>query len=99
MPINIKISISVIVAMVGMGVFFLEQRFGDMAVGVVALLLALFMVLSMWIFPETKGADDDIGGPQLDGQAFRLPRREVVHAREEDLPGVARDRLAFRCLP
>ena len=45
MPVNIKISISVIVAMVGMGVFFLEQRFGDMAVGVIALLLALFMIL------------------------------------------------------
>ena len=59
MPVNIKISISVIVAMVGMGGFFLEQRFSGMAVGVVALLLALFMILSMWIFPETKGADDD----------------------------------------
>ena len=59
MPVNIKISISVIVALVGVGAFFLEQRFGGMAVGVVALLLALFMILSMWIFPETKGADDD----------------------------------------
>ena len=59
MPVNIKISISVIVALVGVGALFFEQRFGDMAVGVVALLLALFMILSMWIFPETKGADDD----------------------------------------
>ncbi len=59
MPVNIKISISVIVALVGVGAFFLEQRVGDMVVGVVALLLTLFMILSMWIFPETKGADDD----------------------------------------
>ena len=59
MPVNIKISISVIVALVGMGTFFLEQRFGEMAVGAVALLLAVFMILSMWIFPETKGVDND----------------------------------------
>ena len=59
MPTNIKISVSVIVALVGMGAFFLEQRFGEMTVGVVALLLAVFMILSIWIFPETKGIDND----------------------------------------
>ena len=59
MPVNIKISISVIVALVGMGTFFLEQRLDEMAVGVVVLLLAVFMILSMWIFPETKGIDND----------------------------------------
>jgi hypothetical protein len=59
MPVNIKISISVIVAVVGIGVFFLEQRFGDMTVGIVALLLAMFMILSIWIFPETAGADNN----------------------------------------
>ena len=68
MPVNIKISISVIVALVGVGAFFLEQRFGDMAVGVIALLLALFMILSMWIFPETKGADDDNYGGRHAGE-------------------------------
>ena len=59
MPVNIKICISVIVSLVGIGTFFLEQRFGEMSVGVVALLLAVFMIFSMWIFPETKGTDDD----------------------------------------
>ena len=59
MPVNIKISISVIVALVGMGTFFLEQRLDEMAVGVVALLLAVFIILSMWIFPETIGMDND----------------------------------------
>jgi len=59
MPVNIKISISVIVALVGMGTFFLEQRLDEMTVGVIALLLAVFMILSMWIFPETKGIDND----------------------------------------
>ena len=58
MPVNIKISISVIVALVGIGTFVLEQRFGEMAVGVVAFLLAVFMILSMWISPETKGVDN-----------------------------------------
>ena len=59
MPVNIKISISVIVALVGIGALFLEYRFGEMTVGVVALLLAVFMVLSIWIFPETKGVNND----------------------------------------
>ena len=59
MPVNIKIFISVIVGLVGLGAFFLEQQFGDKTVGVVALLLAVFMILAMWIFPETKGAKSD----------------------------------------
>jgi len=61
MPTNIKISVSVIVALVGMGVF-LEQQFGDRVVGEVAILLAVFMILSIWIFPETKGTDNDNKG-------------------------------------
>ena len=62
MPTNIKISVSVIVALVGMGAFFLEQQFGDRVVGEVAILLAVFMILSIWIFPETKGIDNDNKG-------------------------------------
>ena len=59
MPVNIKMTISVIVALVGMGAFFLEQRLDEMTVGIIALLLAVFMILSIWIFPETKGVDND----------------------------------------
>ena len=59
MPTNIKISVSVIVTLVGMGAFVFEQQFGDSIVGVVAILLAVFMILSIWIFPETKGTDND----------------------------------------
>ena len=59
MPTNIKISVSVIVTLVGMGAFVFEQQFGDSIVGVVAILLAVFMILSIWIFPETKGTDSD----------------------------------------
>ena len=59
MPVNIKLTISVIVALVGMGAFFLEQRLDEMTVGIIALLLAVFMILSIWIFPETKGVDND----------------------------------------
>ena len=62
MPTNIKISVSVIVTLVGMGAFVLEQQFGDSIVGVVAILLAVFMILSIWIFPETKGTDNDNKG-------------------------------------
>ena len=62
MPTNIKISVSVIVTLVGMGAFVFEQQFGDSIVGVVAILLAVFMILSIWIFPETKGIDNDNKG-------------------------------------
>ena len=62
MPTNIKISVSVIVTLVGMGAFVFEQQFGDSIVGVVAILLAVFMILSIWIFPETKGTDNDNRG-------------------------------------
>ena len=62
MPTNIKLSVSVIVALVGMGAFFLEQHFGDRVVGEVAILLAVFMILSIWIFPEAKGTDNDSKG-------------------------------------
>ena len=62
MPTNIKISVSVIVTLVGMGAFVFEQQFGDSIVGVVAILLALFMILSICIFPETKGTDNDNKG-------------------------------------
>ena len=51
-----------IVALVGMGALFLEQQFGDRVVGVVAILLAVFMILSIWVFPETKGTDNDNRG-------------------------------------
>ena len=62
MPTNIKISVSVIFVLVGMGAFFLEQQFGERVVGEVAILLAVFMILSIWIFPETKGTDNDNKG-------------------------------------
>ena len=68
MPTNLKVCISVIVALVGIGILFLEQRFGDITVGVVSLLLAVFMILSIWIFPETKGADDDNYGGRHAGE-------------------------------
>ena len=62
MPTNIKISVSVIVTLVGIGAFVFEQQFGDSIVGLVAILLAVFMILSIWIFPETKGIDNDNKG-------------------------------------
>ena len=62
MPTNIKISVSVFVTLVGMGAFVFEQQCGDSIVGVVAILLAVIMILSIWIFPETKGTDNDNKG-------------------------------------
>ncbi len=58
MPTNIKISVSVIVALVGMGAFFLEQQFGDRVVGVVAIFLAAFMIIYIWVLPDAKWPDN-----------------------------------------
>ncbi len=54
MPVNIKILLTVLVAMVGVGVFFFEELRSERIVGFVAALLSLVMILSIWIFPEAK---------------------------------------------
>ena len=53
MPVHIKLGISVIV-LVGGGIFYyLERVLGDPLVATVGGVLAVFMVVAMWIFPET----------------------------------------------
>ena len=54
MPNNIKLALSVIVLAVGAIVFYVEWRVDGGAAGWVILGLAPFMVLAMWLFPETK---------------------------------------------
>ena len=54
MPTNIKLSVSVLVAVVGAGAYYLETSLAERPdLGLMAAGLAAFMILAMWIFPET----------------------------------------------
>mgnify|MGYP000850638095 FL=1 len=54
MPSNIKLILSLVVALVGLAAYLLEWSLGNPTVGLIAGLLAVFMILSMWIFPEAR---------------------------------------------
>jgi hypothetical protein len=58
-PNNIKFTLSVIVLVVGAIIFYVEWRVDGGAAGWVILGLAPFMVLAMWLFPETKKKEGD----------------------------------------
>ncbi len=53
-PTNIKLMLSLVVVLVGLAAYLLELSFGNPTVGLIAGLLAAFMILSMWIFPEAR---------------------------------------------
>ena len=54
MPTNIKLFISVLVAVVGGGAYLLETSVAErLDLGILAAALATFMIIAMWIFPET----------------------------------------------
>ena len=53
-PTTIKLTLSLIVALVGLGAYLLETKLGDPTIGIIAGLLTAFMILAMWIFPETS---------------------------------------------
>ena len=54
MPTDIKFSISVLVAVVGAGAYYLETFVAERSdLGLMVVGLAGFMILAMWIFPET----------------------------------------------
>ena len=52
MPIHIKIIVSIITLVVGATFFYFEILHGQMSVGLVGAGLAVFMVISMWLFRE-----------------------------------------------
>ena len=54
MPSNIKLILSLVVALVGLAAYLLERSLGNPTIGLIAGLLAVFMILSMWIFPEAR---------------------------------------------
>ena len=54
MPTDIKLSISALVAVVGAGAYYLETSLAERPdLGFMVTGLAVFMILAMWIFPET----------------------------------------------
>lgn len=57
MPSNIKAGISLIVLIVGAAAWYFELLAGKQDAAYAAAGLAVFMVLAMWIFPETGGRD------------------------------------------
>ena len=52
MPVHIKIIVSIITLMVGVAFLYFEILYGQMPVGLVGAGLAVFMVISMWLFRE-----------------------------------------------
>ena len=58
MPNNIKTMLSVLTLIVGAIVHFLERQAGNDHLAWVVAGLAVFMVLAMWMFPETGKKND-----------------------------------------
>jgi hypothetical protein len=69
MPSHIKIILSILVLIVGAVVFYFEHQAGAGQAGAgtvkwVVAFLAVFMVFSMWVFPEAKGGSGKGGANQ-----------------------------------
>lgn len=55
MPTNIKLGLSLIALLVGAGVYYWENQASNADLSWMVAGLTVFMVLAMWIFPETGG--------------------------------------------
>ena len=56
MPNHIKAALSIVVLIVGSVMHWYEKENGDVQLSWLVAGLAVFMVLAMWIFPETSGS-------------------------------------------
>ena len=59
MPTNIKIALSILTLAVGTLVYIWELKQGNDRLSLIVMGLSIFMVVAMWIFPETDRADKD----------------------------------------
>ncbi|MBL6931903.1 MAG: hypothetical protein ISR45_03065 [Rhodospirillales bacterium] len=59
MPAGIKAILSLVVLLVGATVYWFDSQAGNEQLGWVSIGLAIFMVLAMWIFPETGSRKGD----------------------------------------
>ncbi len=53
MPVHIKLMVSALTLVAGGGFYYFEKLYGDSSVALVGGCLAIFMVVAMWVFPET----------------------------------------------
>ena len=60
MPTNIKIGLSVLTLVVGTLVCLWEVKQGNEGLSLIVGGLSVFMVLAMWIFPETSRRNKDL---------------------------------------
>ena len=56
MPNHIKAALSIVVLIVGSVMHWYEKKNGDVQLSWLVVGLAVFMVMAMWIFPETSGS-------------------------------------------
>jgi len=61
MPANIKLMLSLVALAVGAGVHYWERQQGNEQLSWIVAGLAVFMVLAMWIFPETGSTKGEKG--------------------------------------
>ena len=54
MPSHIKLMLSIVALAVGAGAHYWERQGGNEQLSWIVAALAVFMVLAMWIFPETS---------------------------------------------
>lgn len=60
MPTNIKIGLSILTLIVGTIIYLWEVEQGNEGLSLIVAGLSVFMVLAMWVFPETGGSDKDL---------------------------------------
>ena len=58
MPAHLKFVLSLVVCAVAGALFYFETRGGDIAVAWVAVGLGAFMIVGIWLFPETRREPD-----------------------------------------
>ena len=59
MPNHIKAALSIVVLIVGSVMHWYEKENGDLQLSWLVAGLAVFMVMAMWIFPETNGPKNE----------------------------------------
>ena len=60
MPTNIKIGLSILTLIVGTIIYLWEVEQGNQGLSIIVAGLSVFMVLAMWIFPETGRRDKNL---------------------------------------
>ncbi len=58
MPAHLKFVLSLVVCAVAGALFYFETRGGDITVAWVVLGLGAFMIVAIWLFPETRREPD-----------------------------------------